>query len=142
MSEFHGIREMRLYEGGCYRKVNGRNSAGMCRSVHTHTHTRARGRRHLKRPLQRTASQTHDAALSMEEAAEPEQGVPGITQLIWGQTEDTCAPPRRPEDYRAMPGLMRGGRLNILFCFFGGLGGRHVPRGRPIASLGVRRSAP
>lgn len=56
----------------------------------------------------------------MEEAAEPEQGVPGITQLIWGQTEDTCAPPRRPEDYRAMPGLMRGGRLNILFCFFGG----------------------
>lgn len=65
----------------------------------------------------------------MEEAAEPEQGVPGITQLIWGQTEDTCAPPRRPGDYRAAPGLMRGGRLNILFCFFGVGGGRHVPRG-------------
>lgn len=40
---------------------------------------------------------TH-AALWMEEAAEPEQGVLGITQLIWGQTEDTCAPSRRPQD--------------------------------------------
>lgn len=90
-------------------------------------HAQARGWRHLKRPLRPTASQTHDAALWMEEAAEPEQGVVGITQLIWGQTEDTCAPPRRP------PGLESHAEANerrsapffffLFFCiFWGGCG--------------------
>lgn len=50
--------------------------------------------------------------LSMEEAAEPEQGVLGITKLIWGQTEDTCALEER-QGLRTHAVLMRGGRLGF-----------------------------
>lgn len=50
--------------------------------------------------------------LSMEEAAEPEQGVLGITKLIWGQTEDTCALEHR-QGLRTHAVPMRGGRLGF-----------------------------
>lgn len=45
-------------------------------------------------------------------AAEPEQGVPGITKLIWGQTGDTCALKER-RGLRIHAALMRGGRLSL-----------------------------
>lgn len=73
--------------------------------------------------------------VSMEEAAEPEQGVLGITKLIWGQTEDTCALKER-QGLRTHAALMRGGQLGLDSACLGG-------RPTPFAPyLGSYRSLP